>query len=258
MDVKLTCLAYVLAIIYVIDEILVLSGLKSEYFRLAYVEMICLVGILHAIEGILIFSFGGNQNVAIITYKGKKVAGGYQSYGRWFIPLLLFSINGLYVPIVAMLVYLNESFVLSSKAKARYMGIWIFIYGLGIIMLGYFTKKGNLPLLLTMLTMPLLHEILFAIDYHIEQGDYLYPYPNQGIRVMDFKNIIQKDRGHIEKGDIILKINNTRINSEETYDRAIVKDKMNMVVQKVNGEILQVSYTYEELEGMKLIFLPPL
>lgn len=259
-DSKLTCMAYVIAILFIIDEVLVLSGLKSNYFRLAYIEMIVLVGILHCIEGLLTFSYGGNRNVAIMTYRGKKVAGGYQAYGRWFIPLLLFSINGFYVPIVAAVVYLNESFVLTPKVKARRMGSWIFIYGLIVMSMGYFTSTGDLPLLLSILTMPILHEILFAIDAHIEQGELLYPYPKQGVRVMDFEEMIPSRLGkrNIEKGDIILKVNQSRVNTEEEYRAALGKENMKLVLQKLSGAMTEVRYTYEELEGMKLVFLPPI
>lgn len=255
---KWTCLSYVLPIIYIIDKVLVSTGIKGQTFKLAYEEMICLVGLLHAIEGILTFSFGGNESSAIMTYKGEKVAGGYQAYRRWLVPLLLFSVQGIYVPLVAAIVYANQSFVLSPKAKARYMGSWIFIYGVVVLMLGYFTKKGNLPLLLCMLTMPMLHELLFSIDYHIEQGNLLYAYPNQGLRVMDFKEYRKNASQYIERGDIILKVNETRVNSEEAYQKALVKGTMNLVVQKIGGEVVDMKYDYSELEQMQIIFLPPI
>lgn len=257
---KLTCMAYVMPIIFIMDETLVLSGLKSNYFNLAYVEIILLVGILHCIEGILTFSYGGNRNSAIMTYRGKKVAGGYQAYGKWFIPLLLFSINGIYIPLVAAVVYLNESFVLTPKSKARVMGSWIFIYGLTVIVIGYLTSLGDLPLLFSMLTMPILHEILFAIDTHIEQGELLYPYPKQGVRVMDFKGALpRRDRKIvIEKGDIILKVNESSVNTEEEYREGIRGGNIRLVLKKLSGALTEVQYTYEELEEMKLVFLPPI
>lgn len=257
---KLTCMAYVMPIIFIMDETLVLSGLKSNYFNLAYVEIILLVGILHCVEGILTFSYGGNKNSAIMTYRGKKVAGGYQAYGKWFIPLLLFSINGIYVPLVAAVVYANESFVLTPKSKARVMGSWIFVYGLIVIVIGYLTRLGNLPLLFAMLTMPILHEILFAIDTHIEQGELLYPYPKQGVRVMDFKEALPKSARKmvIEKGDIILKVNERSVNTEEEYREGIIEGNIRLVLKKLSGALTEVQYTYEELEEMKLVFLPPI
>ena len=261
LDTKLTCLAYVMAFIYVLDEILVLSKLKAGYFNLPYIEMIYLVGVLHAIEGILTFAYGGKQNLAVMTYRGKKVAGGYHSYGRWFIPLLLFSIQGIYIPIIAVIVYANDSFVLTPKDKAKRMGIWILAYGLVIMLLGYVTQKGILPLILSMITMPILHEMIFSIDNYIEQGRLLYPYPKQGIRVMEFREHYNKDqriKERIEKGDIILKVNQTRVNSEEAYFDALEQGIVKLVLQKVGGSILEVEYSYETLKKMQLVFLPPI
>ena len=257
---KLTCMAYVMPIIFIMDGTLVLLGIKSHYFNLAYLEMILLVGILHCVEGILTFSYGGNRNSAIMTYRGKKVAGGYQAYGKWFIPLLLFSINGIYIPLVAAVVYLNESYVLTPKSKARVMGSWIFLYGLMVIVLGYLTSLGDLPLLFAMLTMPILHEILFAIDTHIEQGELLYPQPKQGVRIMDFKEVLLRNAKKIviEKGDIILKVNKSSVNTEEEYRESITKGNISLVLQKQSGALTKVQYTYEELKEMKLVFLPPI
>ena len=138
------------------------------------------------------------------------------------------------------------------------MGSWIFIYGVVVLILGYLTKEGNLPLLLCMLTMPMLHELLFSIDDHIEQGKLLYTYPNQGLRVMDFKEYRKNAQKYIERGDIILKVNETRVNSEEAYQKALVNETMNLVVQKIGGEVVDMKYDYNELEQMQIIFLPPM
>lgn len=259
-DGKFTCMAYVMAMIFIIDEVLVLSAIKSNYFNIAYVEMILMVGGLHCIEGILTFSYGGYRHSAIMTYRGRKVAGGYQAYGKWFIPLLLFSVNGIYVPVLAVVVYLNESFVLTPKAKARTMGIWIFLYGVVVLVMGYLTSLGDLPLLLSMMSMPILHEILFAIDAHIEQGELLYPYPKQGIRVMDFRGAVpsRTKKMAIEKGDIVLKINESCVSTEEEYREGLTKGNMRLVLRKLSGALTEVQYTYEELEALELVFLPPI
>lgn len=259
-DGKFTCMAYVMAMIFIIDEVLVLSVIKSNYFNIAYVEMILMVGGLHCIEGILTFSYGGYRHSAIMTYRGRKVAGGYQAYGKWFIPLLLFSVNGIYVPVLAVVVYLNESFVLTPKAKARIMGIWIFLYGVAVLVMGYLTSLGDLPLRLSMMSMPILHEILFAIDAHIEQGELLYPYPKQGIRVMDFRGAVpsRTKKMAIEKGDIVLKINENCVSTEEEYREGLTKGNMRLVLRKLSGALTEVQYTYEELEALELVFLPPI
>lgn len=259
-DSKLTCMAYVIPTIFIIDETLVLSGLKTHYFNLAYQEIIILVGVLHCVEGILTLSCGGKRHTAIMTYRGKKAAGGYQAYGKWFIPLLLFSVQGIYIPLIVVVVYLNESFVLSPRSKARVMGGWILIYGLSIVGLGYLTYLGKLPLLFSMLSMTILHELLFSIDTHMEQGELLYPYPRQGIRVMELQEKILRGKGkiRIEKGDVILKVNGILVSTEEAYHEAIGEGGIILTVKKISGALVQLEYTKEELKSMALVFLPPL
>lgn len=260
-DPKLTCLAYVMAIIYVIDEGLVLAGIKREYFRLSYVEMIYLVGLLHGIEGMLTILFGGKQSCAVITYRGEAAAGGYQAYDRWLIPMLLFSVEGIYIPLVAAVIYLNESFVLEPKSKAKVMGSLILIYGILVIIIGYLTARGYLPLLLSMVAMPVLHEVLFTIDAHIEKGRPLYPCPKQGIRVMTYEERqVRKEESKkgLEKGDIILAINEISVNSEEEYLMALEAGNNKLLIEKLSGEKVEVYDTYEELLAMKIVFLPPL
>ena len=257
-DSKLTCMAYVIPTIFIIDETLVLAGLKAHYFNLAYQEMIILVGVLHCVEGILTLSCGGKRHTAIMTYRGKKAAGGYQAYGKWFIPLLLFSVQGIYIPLIVVVVYLNEGFVLSPKSKARVMGGWILIYGLSIVGLGYLTYLGKLPLLFSMLSMTILHELLFSIDTHIEKGSLLYPYPRQGIRVMELQEKNSKGKIRIEKGDVILKVNGRIIKTEEDYLEAIEEGGIVLTLGKISGALVQVEYTKEELKSMALVFLPPL
>lgn len=259
-DSKLTCMAYAMPILFLIDETLVLSGLKTHYFNLAYTEMIILVGALHCIEGILTLSCRSKEYSAIMTYRGKKAAGGYQAYSKWFIPLLLFSIQGVYIPIIVVMVYLNESFVLSPESKAKVMGGWIFVYGVSIIGLGYLTYLGKIPLLFSMLSMTILHELLFSIDTHIEQRELLYPYPREGIRVMTLqeKNGNGREKVRIERGDVILKVNGILIRTEEAYQEAMSEGTVKLTLKKISGALVQIECTKEELQSMALVFLPPL
>ena len=252
---KLTCLAYIMAIIYILDYLLIKIGLKTQYFKLSYVEMIYLVGILHVIEGILTFFLGGESSYPIMAYRGKSVAGGYQAYGKWIVPLLFFSIGGIYVPIIAGVLYYNESFVLSPSEKARKMGVLISSFGMLIIFISRLVVSGNIPLGVGILSMPLLHEVLFIVDTYIEKGNLKYPLPKEGIRVME---VLGENVLGINRGDIIKTLNEKIVCSEEYYNVQMNKnDKMIIEVERVTGEQVRLVCTAEELKAMRLIFLPP-
>lgn len=131
-----------------------------------------LTGVLHLIEGILTYLFGAIENEEILIYKEEKIAVGHTSYGRWFVPLLFFKLQGFYVPIFANIVYYNETFHYTSEEKAHLMGLSIGLFGcilVGVTVLVYYIK---LPLIFGLILMSLLHEGLFKIDAYLERESF--------------------------------------------------------------------------------------
>lgn len=252
---RLTCLSYVLACIYILDWLLVKTGLKVTFFELSYKQMITLVGILHVLEGILTFFWGAKKTEAIIAYRGKKTAGGYSTCGQWLIPLLFFSINGYYVPIVAGVVYFNETVVMRPEVKARWMGGLIGFFGLSVIGISKLVALGIVPLGLGILCMPLLHEGIFLIDTYIEKMPLKYPYIEDGLRVME---LLGENDLEIERGDIIKQIDGEAIKSEEDYIRCTANEKVvKMELERMTGERVRVVCTISQLRKAKMVFLPP-
>lgn len=254
-NTKLTCLAYVMAIVFGLDWFLIAIGAKATLFNLSYVKMIYVVGILHFIEGILTFLWGGKQSCPIITYRGKEVAGGYEASGNWLIPLLFFSIGGIYIPLIASVVYYNQSFVYSPREKAKKMGVLIGGYGVLLMGIGYLVAQESMSLILGILSMPLLHEFLFMIDDYMESRPFKYPVPKMGIRIMEILGI---NTLGITKGDIIKAIDKTFIKSESDYCLAVKnKEKLVITIEKITGEEVRVVCSAEELKESKFVFLPP-
>lgn len=158
---RLTCLAYVLTVVYLIDSLL--------KFHLNYVILMNLTGALHIVEGLLTYYFGATKNEIIMRYRKKKIARGYKSYGRWFVPLLFFKLQDSYVPLVASIIYYNETFVFTAKEKAHKMGIWIGLFGFVVLILTFLTANKKVPLFLSLILISFLHEGLFKIDAYIEK-----------------------------------------------------------------------------------------
>ena len=256
---KYTCLSYVIAVIYLLEQILIYFNVRTEPFPIAYIELIELVAVLHFIEGILAYIFGAKRTEAVVTYRKDEIAGGYQAYGRWIVPLLLFSVQGIYVPIVAGIVYFNESFTLPAKDKAEKMGLFIAIYGIGLLIIRYLFALGYLTLAYTIIIMVIMHETVFVIDRLYEYGDNLYNYPEKGIRLMCFA-AVKEMPSPFEQGDIILKINRKPINSEEDYIKIINETNKALIlhVKKVSGKQLLIRSSTQELKKLEAVFLPPL
>ena len=251
---KWTCLAYVMAVVYGVDNWLVWMCVKSKLMDLSYEKMIDLVGVLHMLEGVLTFSFGGKQSIPIMTYRGEKIAGGYQSHQSWLIPLLFFKIKAFYIPVIANIVYANDTFTYEPKEKAKKMGILIGGYGLVMLYIARLVSWKHIPLTLAILGMPVLHEGLFLIDDYLEKGKPKYLYPSFGIRVMEIE---EKNGLDISRGDIITSINGRQIINEEYLMEVInTSIRCTLEIEKLSGEKKSVSCTTQEIKAAKIIFLP--
>jgi hypothetical protein len=80
----------------------------------------------------------------------------------------LFQVKEIYIPVLVILVYADESFTMSIQKKSVVMGRWILLYGMMISLLGYLGLEQLLPLELAVICMPIFHEILFEINEKIE------------------------------------------------------------------------------------------
>lgn len=256
MDQKFTCLAYSTTCVYLLDLVLVLSGVKQHPFELYYEKLIVLVGILHCIEGILTIRYGSKDNNYIIRYRENKIAGGYKAYRRWCIPLFFFTIKGIYIPILGVIVYGDYTFAMKVQDKARRMGFSILAYGIGLMLLGFLVERGVLPILLIVLVMPICHEFLFTVNKRYEKGRLLYTTSSKGIRIIE----VQEDEENIaifQRGDLILSVNNKETNDLETYRELIESAKVFYIrLQTVDGDYKRVYCTKATLDKVQIVLLP--
>lgn len=252
---RLSCLAYTLPVIYSLNRLSILCGMRMQLLDISYAKMIQLTGVLHVLEGILIILFRHEKSYAVITYKEEKIVGGYKTYHIWFVPLLLFCDNGIYIPFIIFLVYFNQTFVAPPAVKNKWMGIGILIYGSIIVLIGYYTPKNVVQV--SLLIMLALHELMFRIDKKVEERAPIYPYPEEGIRVIN-RSGLSEAKG-IEAGDIILAINEVKVHTEEEYRHCILEgadSKMKFKIKKYKGEEISVYYSKSQVLQMRLIFLP--
>ncbi|MDF2876966.1 MAG: hypothetical protein K0S30_62 [Clostridia bacterium] len=168
-DKRFTCLSYTIATLYLIYNIVLKLGISNaSLLRLPYEKFIILIGILHIAEGVMTICAAKEDNEVTVGYKENRLVGGYRTCKRWTIPLFLFQVKGIYIPVLVILVYAGESFTMSIQKKSRVMGRWILLYGMMISLLGYLGLKQLLPLELAVICMPIFHEILFEINEKIE------------------------------------------------------------------------------------------
>lgn len=254
-NARFTCLSYVLPAIYGIEQLLSYGGLGEHPFQFAYGPLMLVIGMLHLSEGILAFCCGKIRSQAVISYNEDKIIGGYEAYGRWVVPLLLFTIKGIYIPILAAIIYFNETFTRSVEEKAEHMGLAIAFYGLGILILERCVRRGQLSLTAAMIIMPILHEMLLGWDRIMEIGENLYTYPDRGIRLMLFAKAINMPKP-FDRGDVFLEVNGEPLKNEEDY-YALKKDKYLFIhLKKVEGEEMYLLIKRDDLTALEPVFLP--
>lgn len=254
---KYTCLAYVVPIIYLIDCVLHMIGLRRVQL-IPYEKFIILVGILHAIEGLLTTLYGAKDYNEITDYNSNKTAEGYQLDKKWYVPLLFFNVKGFYIPMIAILAYTDYTFTMKPQQKAKKMGLVIKIYACVILLLGTLTKYGYLPLLITMFFTPILHELMFAINDQLEIHSPINKAPQLGLRIIattqspNFNN-------PFSRGDIIETINHQFINTLEDYENALNTDTDHYVIklQTLEGNYKIIHCNKTLLKKASNVFLPP-
>ncbi len=165
---RFTCLSYSICILYLIYRICLWIQIGSAFFTLPYANLMILTGVLHMIEGIMVWLSRHEKKEVIIAYKRNKLVGGYHIYNRWVIPLLFFYINGIYIPLAAVTVYADDTYIKEPGHKTAVMGGLILAFGIIVALLGYGAFKGVFPLDLAVICMPLLHEQLFKINQKVE------------------------------------------------------------------------------------------
>lgn len=254
---RLTCLSYGIPILYLVYKLILSMGSDYGLLRLPYTEFILLIGILHMVEGIMTILDAKKHSKCIIAYKGNNLVGGYQTYKRWCIPLFLFCFKEIYLPMLAVLVYADETFTMVPEKKTVLMGRCILTYGVVTGVLGYLCMRTSFPLAIGILCMPLLHEGLFIINKRIENKEYLYSYPPRGIRIIEIKQT-ENSKKLFNRGDIILKVNHQDVNTTDEYYHMLENSKARVYVElhTREGKNKYVICSTEDIKEAGIILLP--
>ena len=208
-------------------------------------------------EGMLIALDARRGSKCIVAYKRNQLVGGYETYKQWTIPLFLFSIQGIYIPIVVLLAYGDEAFSMNPGKKARLMGGFIFSYGGIAMLLGWLSVKGLFELSFSLFLLPVLHEAVFFVSKGIELRKPIYCKPLQGIRIIEADKAEGKKQ-LFYRGDILLKINGHKINSVEDYDKLIRKKpaRVSVCLISLTGEKRFVVCSLDDFLESRIILLP--
>ena len=236
------------------------------------IGIIALVGILHLVESLLIWLDGFSDAVPVfLKRKDGNIVGGYIMNRIWPLPMMiLFAMlvmegvgdsvsmpdwwpiigeSGLglnknelmYViqPIPVLLGYGDMAITKTPEKRCRDSALGLFIYSIILIMLAVAGSRIHIFTYLAAIFAPLGHELLIIYGQKTEErGKAIFDVPERGLKVLYcFKGFVGA-KMNIEPGDIILAINNNRIDHEEDLAAFLSNSPTYiwMDVIKLNGE----------------------
>jgi hypothetical protein len=152
---KFGCFSYVVPFTYLVHTLIPRDVSIAFFLAFDYEGLLFLIGILHLIEGVLVFLYGHENNVLLPVYQNHKIVRAHRLRKFWLVPVM-----GVY----AIVCYQDEAPYLCAVKKKRRMGILLTLYGGIILFLSFQVATGALTLGMAMLVMPFLHESTFLCN----------------------------------------------------------------------------------------------
>lgn len=223
--------------------------------------MMSLVGNLHLMEAVLVYIVGAKGSIPVMVRLRGDYVGGYSMQKYWPIPIALFTIGGGFAPLCGILGFGSMAITTTPEKKAKKMGLLIGLYAIAILIGARVVHIYPAYKLLALLLMPLLHEVVYYLDYHFESNQSpIYTIPYNGIRVLDVKHDSYGYEMGIKRGDIIDQINNYSIKHAPDYYKILKQGhpKISLRVSRLNGkkEVLQCRAKGPAITELGIVPLP--
>lgn len=296
---KLVCFSYSGAILGLISSMMyflsmVLERPQINVLKIDITNILILVGVMHIVEGLLVIIDGKRGAIPVFAGRDKKIIGGFAYRRQWILPMIILlmvqagdtsigsgSVNvpqwwpiinhdgnlkllttmavGA-LPIFAGLNYSTVTFTKSKEEKPVFSGVLILGYGL---LIGAMSLLGNINPFLDLallLLMPIFHEYMLYFDRNSEKkGKIKYVSNEEGLCVLDVApNSLAKAMG-LQRGDLILEINNIKVDRDEIVYNALenLPRTISIKVKKANGVVKDLlSQVSDNRDKLGFIIVP--
>ncbi|MNZ57447.1 Cell division topological determinant MinJ [compost metagenome] len=252
--VRYLCLAYSVGLLGVIQFILnlipsfeggeVIGYAISAIRELNIPALLCLVGVLHLAEGILV-RWQGASFAGPLFYEGKrgKLIGGYQMQSLWPVPLMLLipaQTTGEVLPwtpffggdawqggfgLVALPIVMGFSEITTGmlpQAKAKITSSRLIWYGIFVVLLAVVASKWSPLMVVASLCAFGIHEYLVLRSrYEEQQLSPLYVNPLGGLRVLAVIPESPASAMGIQPGETIVRANGEYVSTKEELHAAL-------------------------------------
>lgn len=248
---RMICFSYSATVVIFVsiafEVIYNITGIKN-YFNFRFSDIIILVGLMHLVEGMLVFFDGDRAAVPIFKSINGKIYGGFKLNRNWLTPISSF---------VGIIGYSATTYTLSKKKKARESGIIISTYGLLLIFLTYISR-GNIAIILVAIIMPIAHELMLKAQSYFEKKRKEKFVSENGLCVLDVDKEGKANSIGLESGDIILRVNDFNVSNQlELFN--IIKKYYGIVeveFKKSNGKIYKNTLKLNNAEKLLAVFVP--
>lgn len=263
-----------------------LISLITGYPNVNVSGLMAIVGILHLMESILIYIDGAANSVPVfVRLKNGNVAGGYTMQKFWPIPFIALStttailggassinmpdwwpllgpssnlkdIVFIMMPVVAALGYGDIALTEMPKKRAHRSSIRLLGFSLILIGLSLLSIKIYIFKWIAAIFGPLAHELIIIIGQREEKTKKpLFEYQDIGMMVLSVVKNSPAEQIGIKPGDVVLKINDIQINSEDDIKRLLSTNPtiLFITVREADGSF--VRYEYRNCKGINWLGL---
>lgn len=248
--------------------------------------MVALIAVLHLIEGILVWFDGSRGAIPVFTKRKGQVVGAFVLQRYWIVPILLYgymqnpqmlgdqmatpswwplirpplSEEELKVAVYAIISFLpavlgygDIAVTHTPKDKARITSIYLLGFSIILLLLAVLSVEIYAVKFIAVLFAPIGHDAMIMYQrYRDKNNEPLLKYSNEGIVVVDTIPDSPAEKMGIKSGDLIVAINNIRVNTIEDIESILAQYATFIWIDVVNkgGEKRIVEYS-NYLSGVK-------
>ena len=288
---RFVCFSYSASLLGIISIILnVMTSLISEFdyisiFKVDILYMMVFVGVMHVVEGILVFIDGHRGAIPIFIKKDNKILGGYSLKRYWAIPMAIMIMGNMInfygnfnsislheipdywikfksieqinmlktfflciLSFYAVVGYSSVTYTRTKREKARSSGIHIFSYGVLLIIVAQITRIGIWGELLVVIFTPIAHEFMLSIQRKEEKlRSPKFISDETGLVVLEISNDSKLKEFNVDINSRIISVNDKSVESEKDIYSILKKNLFRAVIEirDLNGIIKKVEYKYD-------------
>lgn len=243
-DMRFVCISYAAGILAAISLIF-------GYPKISIPSLLGLVAILQMVEGVLVYLDRKSECVPVFIRHRDEITGAYLIRKFWIIPIVFFTyvlqngamlwdfsavrfsafgipgiFDGAYALgldcLVAVLCYSDIAITKHPEKKCKQSAFMLFAYAVTLLVLAILSTHFVWLRYAGVAFCVLAHEGIHFYSIHSEKkGQPLYNAVRRGLRIMDVLAEGHAKKMGLERGDVILSINNNDIQTEEGVNEAL-------------------------------------